>query len=244
MNAAACTLLLPFLAATLPLSAITETEAVPAGVFDRNELRELTDDKGRVIRARITHLSMDEVSILREDGRDFRVSISLFAKEDQDYFELWRLADILNSAEHFDISVTRFTEGRDKMITQVAQVDEARMGYIITLRNRSPVSLRELELEYRVFKLARLPSEEDEEHFFVKEGAETIEVLPAGQSFEVRSQTIGISETRLQDGLVYLDDSSDRQREELGGIWIRISKEGQLLAEMSRPARLKEQERW
>lgn len=227
-----------------PLSTPAEEDSVPDDQqFERDAIRELTDRQGRKVRARITRLSLEEVWLQREDGQDFRVSIPTFSEEDQAFFELWRLADILNSEDEFGLSIGRFHEGSNQIETEVVDLREDHAGYRVTLRNRSPVSIRNLAVDYRIFKKLRVGTVDgEEEHLIFTEGTELIPLLPQQQSYEFRSETTALAESPLQEGLVYLEASSDRGRDELGGIWIRLRKDGFVLAEFSRPSDLMSKE--
>lgn len=50
-----------------------------------NGLREYKDAQGRAIKARVVRVNGDRVTIEREDGRQFTVSVSIFSQADQDH---------------------------------------------------------------------------------------------------------------------------------------------------------------
>jgi hypothetical protein len=60
------------------------------------EMRELTDNQGRSIRAEVKEVDGDEVTIEREDGRSFTIAINRFSEADQEYIRA-RGLDIRNS---------------------------------------------------------------------------------------------------------------------------------------------------
>ena len=51
----------------------------------RAEFRELTDSQGRSIRAEVKKVDGDEVTIERDDGRSFTISIDRFIEKDREY---------------------------------------------------------------------------------------------------------------------------------------------------------------
>ncbi len=232
-----------FLAATIAAFAAEEPATTETAPFDRDAIHEFTDETGRTIRAQIYAASPVDVSIRRDDGQTFRVPLETFSEADRKLVALWHTAEILNSGNQFEFEVSRFTEKPEETATKIAEITSTQMGYLITLRNRSPIPLRDLKVEYKVFKNMNLPGD-SAGYPISKTGVELISVLAPRQSYEVRSATVSVAETRLQPGLIYLDGSDERQSDTLEGIWIRLIKDGQILAQFSRPTRLTQEATW
>lgn len=229
---------------SVPQAMAQETPPAQAPLFDRNQMHEFTDEEDRSMRAQIRSVSLHEISIRREDGRNFRVPIETFTGDDRKFVERWRLAEILNS-DRFQIDVRRFTGQTEQLSTEIAEVNTAQMGYLITLRNRSPVELRDLTIESKVFKNMGIVAFANEDgHKIAKTGSEIVGILAPGKSIELRSPSLTIAKSELQADVAYLDGSKSRKSDSMEGIWIRVLKDGQILTQFSRPSRILEEDEW
>jgi outer membrane protein assembly factor BamB len=67
------------------VSAGLQGDAVCRAQTGEGQFREFRDQQGRAIQARVLEVSGQSVTLQRNDGRQFTVSISLFSQADQDY---------------------------------------------------------------------------------------------------------------------------------------------------------------
>ncbi len=71
--------------AVMVLSVLAQASCSAQTDNAENGFREYTDQEGRAIKARVVRVDGDRVTIEREDGRQFTVSVSIFSQADQDH---------------------------------------------------------------------------------------------------------------------------------------------------------------
>lgn len=233
----------------LPLLFLVTAIAVAADET-KDPYHTFRDDQGRTIRATVVRTGVDEVWIRRDDGRTFRVALSTFSEEDQTFIAEWKRKNALKAPKAIDFAARRFSDGRETGKTSSRKTRVENYGYIVTVTNRTAIDLEGLEIEYRTFALRGDVGETGqnrklETHF----GTARIEKLSAQKKEEFKTETIPLSFVALRPGWVFgnRNGSTSNQRritDDLGGIWVRVKQNGELIAEYCTPSKLKETQSW
>lgn len=206
--------------------------------------RSFQDQKGRSIKAVVIRATDDEVWIRRNDGRTFRLELATFSDTDQEFIQGWRESEVLQRENALEFSVRRFSDGRRDASTASHTTKIEKYGYVVTLTNRTPIDLKRLQIDYRLYvwrgSIRRTgQNRETERHM----GRHQIN-LPAGGSKEVRTQSIPLTSSQLKSGWSYSGTNRTRSTDDLRGIWIRVKREGKVIAEFASPEKLMKDESW
>ena len=118
-----------------------------------SNFRTFYDSQGREMNAKLTQVSGEDIYIERIDGLSTKVNISIFSKEDQEFIRDWdRKETIKNDA----IKARFITEVEDKSRWDNNGSGIMRKtwkeGYGIELRNESQLDLKNIRIEYLIFK--------------------------------------------------------------------------------------------
>lgn len=206
--------------------------------------RTFTDDQGRTVRAALIRAAADDVWIRRDDGRIFRLPIATFISADQNFIARWRILEALKAPQAFEFSARRYSDGREVITTRTQRTTTKNYGYIVTLTNRTPFDLENLEIEYRYYALRGSTSASGQNRPRDRfSGWTQIPRLPSRGAEEFQTPAIPIRSSVLRGDRV----SSNRRPssdDDLGGIWVRITYEGELVGEFSSPVRLMDNEIW
>lgn len=103
-----------------------------------------------------------------------------------------------------------------------------------------------LTVEYRMFmkddsirtKATKIPLKR-------KEGSTTIDTLANLAVFKFQTEVMEIETSLLDSGWVYTGKSNKRKsKDSLYGIWLRVMKDGKMVAEFINPPAIKDKEKW
>lgn len=216
---------------------------------DNDPHRTFQDTQGRTIRAVIVRTGNDKVWIRRDDGQTFRVALSTFSEDDREFISRWERRNALKAPSAFEFSARRYTDGRENEKTDSRKTTVQRYGYIVTVTNRTPIDLEELSIEYRIFAwrgdLGQTGQKRDLE---AHPGTAWIAKLAAREEQEFKTDPIPLTSVSLRPGWVFgsRDANSNQRRisDDLGGIWVRLKQDDEIIAEFSVPSKLKETETW
>jgi hypothetical protein len=227
----------------LPLLLLVTAAALPA--FASEDYRTFTDREGRTIRAAIIRATESDVWIRREDGRTFQVSLATFVERDQKFVADWRRIQALQMPQSLEFATRRFTDGRQTSNDSLIRTTVERVGYVVTLTNRSPVDLDNLQVEYRYYIRQGSPGVTGQNRPVRSEsGTATIARLASRGTAEFRTNVVTLRATQLRQGVVYTSTGKTRTTDDLRGIWIRVRQGDEVIAEFSSPPNLSESESW
>lgn len=209
------------------------------------QFREFTDQQGRTIKATVIRATENEVWIRREDGPSFQVALTTLSKADQEYVARWRKIDAIRVPNALEFSARRFPEGRETFDDGSIRTTRESYGYEITLTNRSPVDLSDLQIDYRFFVREGSPGVTGQKRpVRTQDGKDGIAFIPSRGTGSFRTKTVTLISTKLRPGWVYADGSKTATTDDLRGICVRIMQDGEVIAEFSTPAKLMERETW
>lgn len=207
--------------------------------------RTFTDDQGRTVEAVIVRTSPDKVWIRRDDGRTFQVATSTFSEADRKYISEWRQMNALEDPDAIEFSSKRYTDERRTESRNYATFKIDRFGYIIAITNTTVIDLENLDVEYRYYAKRGTFGETGQDRQLEGYGGRaTIASLPSRETTEIKTDSVTLKSTKLKRGFSYTNTNQRRTNDSLGGVWVRIKQDGELIAEFSSPSRLKTKEDW
>lgn len=199
------------------------------------EYRTFTNEAGATIEARLVRVEDDLVVIERKDRQLFRFPIDQLSGEDQKYVRRWPALQALGSSDRVEIRLRRSRVGRNQERAS-PHVDpnlfyrrtEEEFVYQIILNNRVNEELRDVTIEYRIFKqrAAHLPG--DRGRRIVRRGKVTAERVPARRETTLETEPFVIIDTDREEWGPFNPRIRDypvvriRRTDTLDGIWIRI----------------------
>ena len=212
-----------------------------------SNFRTFSDSQGREMNAKLTQVSGEDIYIERLDGLSTRVDISIFSKEDQEFIRDWDRKETLRN----DAIKARFiTDVEDKSRWDNNGSGIVRKtwkeGYKIELSNESQLDLKNIRIEYLVFKFEdALAAQKRSEGEVRKISDETkFPTLKAGSIARVSTKKFPMLETKLAPGYKWESGGKETSKDEMRGIWIKVFVGEILATEASKPENLMRKESW
>lgn len=209
------------------------------------DLYTFTDSQGRTLEAKPLRMHGDRVEIERADGQTFIVDPAIFIAKDQQYLAKWQRKKAMDTGA-IEVKATSSTSRKEKE-DNGAQVFKHYSGlYKVQIRNNSDFTFKDLEVEYRFFvfhnELAADRRSEGKIERIV--GNKKLASLAAYRDFEFETKSAEMTDTELKSGWVYTNGGKDKSEDELQGIWVRVYKGKEMIAEFANPSNLPEKKDW
>lgn len=212
------------------------------------EPRTFTDQFGRTITAELVSVNGDLVTIRRDDGQVFNLSISKLTEADQQYIKNWSASRPGEKPSADAEKEVKFTPDVKKLIVNLSRGKfetrtltkydtythkHEQWGYSIQLTNQHLRPVSNFRVEYNLF--ARTYADTSGPTLIT--GAKNIPVIASRGSEVFRTGSAEVCKTKD----TYFGYNSGG---EMRGIWIRIYVDGELLIEQSSPDSLMQSEKW
>ena len=212
------------------------------------EPRTLTDKQGRSIKAEIVSVDGDKVTIKREDGQTFSLSLETLSDDDRQFLKEWakKQASLIPSGT-IDLQVSRGKFATTEKETNGHTAYEDKWGYSVTLKNRSMKVIKDLRVRYLLFVKVDAESVKGTQPVPLKRvnGSKVIDVIDGAQTVTFRSDTISMFRYELKPGFIWSGTGSSQPiKDSLVGIWMRVYAGDQLVSEYYNPTTLAKTETW
>jgi hypothetical protein len=216
------------------------------------ESRTLTSKDGRTIEVEILSYEGDDIRLKRVDtGQVFTLPISTFSDADQRALRTEakeaasRPKPVPAGSVQLELSRGMFSsEKRDS--TGVVYTYE-QWGYNIVINNRSGPPLENIRAEY-ILLMEPNPyhtAPSDRNKLIRTTGTANLEPLQTGARTQFRTSTVEVVKVALKDGWVWTDaDRKRTTRDKLYGLWVRVFRGDELIAEATTPAGIVQREKW
>lgn len=193
----------------------------------------LRNDDGREMEARLLSAHGEMVKIQRaDDFKEFDVPISVFDESTEERIRDWMEED--PNAIEFSLAFTtqRNLVDSNEFETSGRSFKNSKWAYRVTMTNKTRNALNGAELEYRIIyddnvefsRTSAMPGEGDRQ----QEG-QTVK-LPDVEFNDQIEFTTPVLETQTYE---YVPTRGDREysKDEIKGIWIRVTRHGELIGE-------------
>jgi len=224
-------------------------------------MRTFTDKQGRSLKAEVISVEDDKVTIKREDGQTFSLSLDTLSDDDQKALKDWAAQQaakpkslppgaiaVTLSRAIFDTNKktvdVKLTTG--ETVKNGRTLTEDKWGYAVNLTNRTSQPIDNLRTEYRLFATI----DDIQVKAGVKQGLKKkayTSKIPAIKEFgqlAFRTETISAIKSKYNGNIVAANSGESSSRETLSGIWIRIYQGDDLVYETSLPDSLRTTEKW
>jgi len=214
--------------------------------------RTLTAKDGRAIEVEILAYDGDSIRIKRADsGKTFTVPIDSFSVEDQCVFceeaktEATKPKPVPQGSVRIELSRGVFSSEK-REATGLTYTHE-QWGFNVVITNRSAPMLENLRVDY-ILLLEPNPyhtTSKDSSKLKRTTGKATIESLATGSRTQFRTSTVEAIKVALKPGWIWGDEDRKRTtRDKLYGVWVRLYRGDELIAETTTPAAIVNREKW
>lgn len=215
------------------------------GVLSAEDFRTFTSADGESMRARVLEVDGDSVTIERDDGRKFTVSIGVFCARDQVLIRKWNEQQVLQG---MDLEVSAYTrQGRSQKSEECAfEIKEFPAFYEVVIKNNGFEAVEDLQVRYVIYRYHDYKGAEDGVGKHEKrEGSEVVEQIPARGEYTFNTVSFMMKETELKGNFVWVDKEGKRtgndrkSRDLLAGIWVRVYKGDNIVLDYVDPDKLR-----
>ncbi len=220
-----------------------------AGALDVHaEMRTLTDKQGRSLKAEVVSVADDKVTIRREDGQTFILSLASLSDDDQQFLKDWAKAQaalIPAGGVELQISRGKFDTKKSDEVGMV--ISHEQWGYTATLFNHTNKPLTGARVDYILF--VKTDSEPGKDSTVAplkqKPGSKMIDVIAGRDRVIFRTDSITLQKQQLKPGYIWSKTrNSEPIKDTLYGVWLRVYVGDQLVEEICNPASLSTTEKW
>ena len=227
------------------------------------EVRTLTDQQGRSIKADVIAVENDIAKIKREDGRTFDLPLSQLVEDDQKTLREWAKAqESIIPAGAIDIVLgrTKFksvkqppesvtqprSDGRPEVVGTINRTNED-WGYSVTLTNKFSKPLKRMRVEYVLFmKPDQEPGNDAKPAPLARQsGSHRVDLIEPHEQAMFKTISMRIVKTELRGNVTWSKTGGKNVvADSLYGVWVRIYIGDQLISETSVPDTLAGKEKW
>ncbi|MDP9292503.1 MAG: hypothetical protein M3O82_09095 [Verrucomicrobiota bacterium] len=148
-------------------------------------------------------------------------------------------------AADFDFRCDKKRVDAERSTTASTQISNETWKYHVLIENKSFKDQEKLELHYAIFSKCEVAGSKTGAAKQSKvTGKKEIEKLRNTEKFEFDTESVDLNKTQLIGGWYYGNGAKPRARASITGIWIRLLKDGAVIAEYSEPANLKSKQKW
>lgn len=229
--------------------------ALPVPVL-AEAFREFSNEAGQTLKAVPVSVIGKQVLMQFEDGRELKITPSVFDAEGQAFLRQWCIMELARQDRLLDISVRRREVKSDEFEKDVPlvgggvakgalRVKEFDGFYEITVENIADFDLADLRLDYRIFSYLEAPgaNSKDDVSYLRKSGTEKVSVA-SWQEATISTESVKLRETKLGKGIVWTDGGDQKSDSKMVGIWLRVYSGGRVVAEFALPSTLPQREDW
>lgn len=204
--------------------------------FALAQTREFTDQKGRKITAELVSSSGTHVKIKRADGQTFDLPITHFSADDQTYIKNWLTINPDAIDYRFRFIIKKKEGSKSKLReSSISKSSQMNVTYEIYMENNTAGTINEIEIQYNIFVQNKVGSTG---FYYYDYGGEIGKLGIINGTKKVNSITgkgkveFDTKSASLQTYLrKYNSSGKDHYRDQLLGIWVRVIKNGKIIAE-------------
>ncbi len=143
------------------------------------------------------------------------------------------------------ITTNRKRVDKEKKETGSHTISREEWVQVVELDNRSPRSMDNVTVKYRVYKLDDSHgAKRSEMSLIFEEGEHKIEVLERLKKEVFETTPVKIEVNSLKPGWYYTDGAKGTVKDRLHGVWLKIYEDGELIQEYINPTTLRTSHPW
>lgn len=181
--------------------------------------REFTDLQGRKLEADIVAVAAGQATLKRaSDGRSFTVPVASWSAEDQKIMNEFAAANMKYS---FEVKYTKKKLGEVKQQRGAVTIEEERWIYKMEIKNRLPVAVSDLRIDYWCFRKADEGKGKGAARIETS-GSSKVSAILGASSVVVDSTEIVLTKEKLAGGYYFTDGSKNQMADGFGGLVVRV----------------------
>jgi len=134
-----------------------------------------------------------------------------------------------------EIKVARQKLDQDVNTRGNKRIETKEIRYTVTVQSKTFKQLSNLEAKYIIFYYDSQPGSPDKPVEQFKSGSEKIVALAGNRSVEFQTDSIALTTVTLDGGWYYEGGGSNKSKDRVSGIWVRIYSEGKIIGEYAAP---------
>jgi hypothetical protein len=144
----------------------------------------------------------------------------------------------------FDVRTDAKCLAKDKTRTGIEKISTEQWVYNVTIDNKSSRDHADLEVKYVIYAADVEPGSKAPPKIIRKRGSAKVPAIKSHTKATFTTEPIDLVKSQLTQGVTYGSGARPRANDTLEGIWMRIYKGGEMVAEIARPPALAQKEPW
>jgi hypothetical protein len=144
----------------------------------------------------------------------------------------------------FDVKAEPKCLAKDTTRTSIEKTTTEHWVYNVAIENKSARDYADLEIKYVVYAADVVPGSKAPPKVIRKSGSTKLSAVKAHTKTNFTTEPIDLVKSQLLQGVTYGSGARPRANDTLEGIWLRFYKDGEMIAEVARPATLTQKETW
>jgi hypothetical protein len=209
------------------------------------EAREFTDVQGRKLTGNLVGVDAGKATLKLAAGGLVAVDLAKFCAADQVYIQEWAAQNV---KYNFEVKLTREKKGAAKkkaddsplggILSSVLKEQEEMWAYKVSLRNLARADATGVEAKYWIFRREDTGKTMAAPVLEVS-GSKAVPDIKKGASVDLITDPVALYKTQFQGGFPYVDGSRINTSDKMGGLVLRLYKEGTQIFEYTTDEKLK-----
>lgn len=144
----------------------------------------------------------------------------------------------------FDVKADPKCLAKDKTTSGIEKITTEQWIYNVTIENKTARDHADLDIKYVVYASDVQPGSKAPPKIIRKTGSSKLVAIKSHTKSAFTTEPIDLVKSQLTQGVTYGSGARPRANDTLEGIWLRIYKGGELLAEIAKPPALATKESW
>lgn len=146
--------------------------------------------------------------------------------------------------QELEITANKRKMDSKKQVTESSTMTSERWAYKTTLTNKTFKPIQGLKVDYRIY-IEKDSFKDVPPKLIATPGSTTIASLDANRKFTFETDSVEIKMSTLRSGWDWTGNNpKEKSEDEVVGIWIRVMRNGELVAEYMKPTTLKNKAKW
>jgi hypothetical protein len=144
----------------------------------------------------------------------------------------------------FDVKAEPKCLAKDTSRTSIEKITTEHWVYNVAIENKSARDYPDLEIKYVIYAADVVPGTKAPPKVIRKSGSTKLSAVKSHTKASFTTEPIDLVKSQLLQGVTYGSGARPRANDTLEGVWFRIYKDGEMIAEIARPATLLQKETW
>jgi hypothetical protein len=207
-------------------------------------LHVFTNRQGVTMKAELIEFNEPNITLKRADKQTFVTDIKIFSDADQAYIRTWALHQAMQQKDGvFTIEATSERDPNKTSVTPDITTTQWNAGYAVTLHDKAGMELRNLRVDYNVFK--QNGDTAAAESVTRLTGTTSIVTVADDATAGFSTAKIALQRLQVNAGWIVSNIPTRVQEDRLLGVWLKIyTDQGELIEEWSSSPDVMSTQKW